>query len=83
MQAGMEEKKHRKQKRYQNIWTHGKGRKAERKCVVFGVETCRKTTAMKVGKEERKHRKQKRKIAKHLDTWKMLKCRKKRCSLQC
>ncbi len=33
MQEGIKEKKHRKQKRYQNIWTHGKGRKAVRKGV--------------------------------------------------
>ena len=48
MQPGIQEKKHRKQKkgRYQNIWKQGKGRNAERESVLFSVEICRKTTVM-------------------------------------
>ena len=68
-----------KAKRYQIIWSHGKGRKAERKRVVFSVETCRKTTVMS-GRNRRqsKHRKQKRMILKYLDTWEMVKMQKEK-----
>ena len=57
-----------KKRRHQHLWTHGNGRKAERKGV-FRVGTGKKTTVMQAGIEKKKSRKKKRNISKHLDTW--------------